>query len=183
MVYELDTEAGQLVPNRRGPAYVSAEPGAGPRHFAFAPNGRTVYVINELASNLTMYDYNGDRGELKARQTVSSLPSDFSGENTCAHVVVSTDGRFVYGSNRGHDSIAIWAVESESGELRLVDNEPTRGINPRHFATDSSGTWLLAANEKSDTIVTFRRDSASGKLTATGQVTETPSPVAILFAP
>jgi 6-phosphogluconolactonase len=183
LTHELETEIGNLVPNQRGPAFASAKPGSGPRHFAFGPNGRTVYVINELASTLTVYDYDNDRGELTARQTVSSLPADFSGENTCAHVVVSSDGRFVYGSNRGHDSIAIWAVETDSGELRLVDNELTRGSSPRHFAIDPTGTWLLAANEKSDTIVTFRRDPVSGTLTATGQVTETPSPVAILFVP
>jgi 6-phosphogluconolactonase len=183
LTYEIETETGQLVPNRQGPAFASAEPGAGPRHFAFAPNGRAVYVINELASNLTVYDYKPENGELNARQTVSSLPSDFSGENTCAHVVVSSDGRFIYGSNRGHDSIAIWAVENASGEVRLVGNESSRGRSPRNFAIDPSWKWLLAANEKSDTIVTFRRDSASGLLTATGQVTETPSPVAILFCP
>jgi 6-phosphogluconolactonase len=181
LVYELDLETGQLVPNRRGTVFATAEPGAGPRHFAFAPHGRTLYVINELGSSLTVYDFDSNQGALASRQTVSSLPDGFSGENTCAHVVVSTDGRFVYGSNRGHDSISIWAVDSGSGEVSLAGNESTQGQSPRNFAIDPTGTWLLAANEKSDTIVTFRRDPELGTLAATDQRTETPSPVAILF--
>jgi 6-phosphogluconolactonase len=183
LTYELDTATGELVPNRRGPQFVSAEPGSGPRHFAFAPNGRTVYVINELASSLTVDDYDNDSGELRPRQTVSSLPAGFAGENTCAHVAVSMDGRFVYGSNRGHDSIAIWSVDPATGEVGLLGHEPTRGRTPRNFAIDPTGAWLLAANQDSDTIVTFRRDSESGNLAATDHVTDTPSPVAILFAP
>ena len=101
--------------------------------------------------------------------------------NWCAHVVVSPDGRFVYGSNRGHDSIAIWAVGAD-GRVTKVGHESTRGKTPRGFALDPSGSWLLAANQDSDTIVTFRRDAETGKLTATGAVTDSPSPVAILFA-
>jgi 6-phosphogluconolactonase len=182
VVYQLDTATGRLVPNASGPPFAAAEPGAGPRHFAFAPNGRTVYVINELASTLTVYAYDGERGELRSRQTVSSLPVGFAGENSCAHVVVSPDGRFVYGSNRGHDSIAIWATDETSGEVTPAGHESTRGKTPRGFALDPTGAWLLAANQDSDTIVTFRRDPGSGNLTATGQVTEIPSPVAVLFA-
>jgi 6-phosphogluconolactonase len=181
VTYELEAGTGQLVLNRRGPAFAEAEPGAGPRHFAFSPGGDTVYVLNELGSSLTAFDYDSNTGTLSARQTVSSLPSDYSGVNYCAHVVVAPDGRFVYGSNRGHDSIAIWPVDPDTRELGLASHQPSGGNWPRNFALDPTGGWLLAANEKSDTIVTFRRDAETGMLTPTGQVTKTASPVAILF--
>lgn len=178
-VYRLDA-AGTLIPNTAGTAAAPEMPGAGPRHFAFAPDGRVLYVINELDSTLSVYAYDPERGTLESVQTVSTLPKGFEGENACAHVVVSPDGRHVYGSNRGHDSIAIWAVGND-GTATLVGHEPTRGKTPRGFALDPSGEWLLAANQDSDTIVTFRRDAESGRLTAMGDVVETPSPVAILF--
>jgi 6-phosphogluconolactonase len=185
LVYRLDTSTGQLAPNAQGMAVVSEHPGAGPRHFAFAPSGRTVYVINELDSTVTVYDYTPERGELHARQVVSTLPEGVDGPaigNACAHIAVSPDGRFVYGSNRGHDSIAIWEVEDANGTLRSVGHESTRGKAPRNFSLDQTGAWLLAANQETDTIVPFRRDPDSGRLTAAGPVTQTPSPVAILFS-
>ena len=181
MIYQLDLESGRLSPNEDGPASVATEPGAGPRHFAFGTDGRTLYVINELSSTLTAYGYDSATGELNPRQTVSSLPEGFDGKNTCAQVVVSPDGRFVYGSNRGHNSIAIWAV-GDGGEVTLAGQEPTQGTDPRNFAIDPSGQWLLAANQRSDTIVHFRRGEESGLLTATGQVTEIRAPVAIVFS-
>jgi 6-phosphogluconolactonase len=144
-----------------------------------------VYVINELNSTVTVYDYTPDRGELHARQVVSTLPAGVDGSaigNSCAHVAVSPDSRFVYGSNRGHDSIAIWEVEDANGELRPAGHEPTRGKTPRGFSLDPTGSWLLVANQESDTIVPFRRDPNSGLLTNPGPVTQTPSPVAILFS-
>ena len=180
-LYRLDTVAGKLVPNASGTPTVKEHPGAGPRHFAFAPDGRALFVINELGSTLSAYAYDPERGALEPLQTVSTLPEDFTGENSCAHVAVSPDGRFVYGSNRGHDSIAIWAV-GEGGEVSPIGHELTRGKTPRSFAIDPTGAWLLVANQDSDTIATFRRDAESGTLTATGAVIETPSPVAILFA-
>ncbi len=180
-VYRLDTATGQLVPNEAGAASVAADPGAGPRHFAFAPGGRRLYVINELASTLTVSTYDGERGEAQPVQTISTLPDGFAGENSCAHVAVSPDGRFVYGSNRGHDSIAIWAIDDERGEVTLVGHEPTRGRTPRGFGIDPTGSWLLVANQDSDAIVTFRRDRESGTLTASGEVDVTPSPVAVVF--
>jgi 6-phosphogluconolactonase len=185
LVYRLDTNTGQLAPDEQGTAVVSEHPGAGPRHFAFDPSGRTVYVINELDSTVTVYDYTPERGELHARQVVSTLPDGVDGPaigNSCAHIAVSPNGRFVYGSNRGHDSIAIWKVEDANGELRPVGHESTRGKTPRGFSLDPTGSWLLVANQDSDTIVTFRRDAGSSRLTAAGPVTQTPSPVAILFS-
>jgi len=185
LIYRLDTSTGQLEPNEQGTAAVSENPGAGPRHFAFAPSGRTVYVLNELDSTVTVYDYAPERGELDARQVISTLPEGVDGPaigNACAHIAVSPDGRFVYGSNRGHDSIAIWEVEDANGTLRSVGHESTRGKTPRNFSLDPTGAWLLVANQESDTIVPFRRDPGTGRLTATGPVTQTPSPVAILFS-
>jgi 6-phosphogluconolactonase len=173
-----------LAPNDQGAAAVKVDPGSGPRHFAFAPHGRTLYVINELGSTVTVYDYEPGRGDLRARQTVSTLPEGVDGPamgNSCAHILVSPDGRFVYGSNRGHDSIAIWAVDQETGELRSIGHESTRGKTPRNFNLDPSGQWLLVGNQDTDTIVSFRRDAETGRLTA-GPVTQTPSPVAILFS-
>jgi 6-phosphogluconolactonase len=185
LVYQLDTATGKLKPNEQGTAAVTEAPGSGPRHFAFAPHGRTVYVLNELNSTVTVYDYAPERGELHARQVVSTLPDGVDGlaiGNSCAQIVVSPDGRFVYASNRGHDSIAIWEVADATGELRPVGHESTRGETPRNFNLDPTGSWLLVANQDSGTIVPFRRDPASGRLTATGPVTHTPSPVAILFS-
>jgi 6-phosphogluconolactonase len=181
MVYRLDTASRRLVPNEHGARFVEADQGAGPRHFAFAASGRGVYVISELASTLTVYDDEGERGRLRPRQTVSALPEGWAGQNACAHVVASADGRFVYGSNRGHDSVAVWAVAAAGGEVTLVGHEPTRGECPRHFGIDPTGAWLLAANQKSDSIVTFRCDRETGRLTAAGQVTRVPSPVAVVF--
>lgn len=177
IVYRLEDSTGKF----HAHGSIPAEPGAGPRHFAFAPNGRGLYAINELNSTLTHYDYMPGAGTAHFRQTLSSLPDQFKGENSCAHVAVSPDGRFVYGSNRGHDSIAIWAIDQTSGELSTVGHELTGGKEPRNFSLDPSGAWLLAANQRSDAIVTFRRDLKSGALTTTGQVTRIGSPVAILF--
>jgi 6-phosphogluconolactonase len=180
-VYRLNATSGKLTPNDSGTASAAEKPGAGPRHFAFAPDGSALYVINELGWTLSVYAYDAERGILTHLQTVSTLPASFRGDNSCAHVAVSPDGLFVYGSNRGHDSIAIWAV-GEDGTVTPIGHEWTRGETPRNFALDPSGDWLLVANQDSDTIVTFRRDRETGTLTATGAVAETPSPVAILFA-
>jgi 6-phosphogluconolactonase len=185
LVYRLDTSTGKLAPNEQGSTVVSENPGAGPRHFAFSPSGRTLYVINELNSTVTVYGYTPERGELHARQVVSTLPDGVNGPaigNSCAQIAVSPYGRFVYGSNRGHDSIAIWEVEDGNSTLRSVGHESTRGKTPRNFSLDPTGSWVLVANQESDTIVPFRRDPGSGRLSATGPVTQTPSPVAVLFS-
>lgn len=135
-----------------------------------------------MNSTLTVYDYEGDRGALNPRQTVSTIPEGFRGQNACAHVAVSPDGRFVYGSNRGHDSIAIYSVNEGSGNVTLTGMESTLGKEPRHFSLDPSGSWLIAANQRSDSIVAFRRDRKTGALMATEQPTGTPTPVAIVFS-
>ena len=172
VVYELDSGSGKL----RLHDEFQAKPGAGPRHFSFHPAGKYAYLINELDSTLTAYSYDGNSGTLTALSTVSTLPDAFDGENTCADVHASPSGRFVYGSNRGHDSIAIFEVDQDSGRLTLVDHEPTQGKTPRNFAIDPTGTFLLAANQDTGTIVTFRMNDQTGKLTPTGHVAEVPEP-------
>lgn len=183
VIYEFDAESGTLA--SADPPYVEAGPGAGPRHFAFHPNswpdGRHAYAINELGSSITAFDYDGDSGALTATQTVGTLPSGFARANTTADIHVHPSGRFVYGSNRGHDSIAIFSVDAATGGLTALGHEPTQGATPRNFAIDPSGEFLLAANQDSDTIVSFRIDAESGGLTPTGEVADIPMPVCIRF--
>ena len=181
MFYRFDAETGRLAPN--DPAFVESEPGAGPRHFDFHPDGRHAYVINELGSTVTAYDYDAEAGVLCPIHTVSTLPEGYEGDTTCADIHVTADGRFVYGSNRGHDSIARFSVDQESGRLTPLGHTPTQGRTPRNFGIDPSGQILLAANQDSDTIVAFRIDQESGDLAPTGEVTQAPMPVCLKFAP
>ncbi len=178
-VYELDTDTGRLNPGSSDTAVAHAAPGAGPRHLAYSPDGSMVYVINELSNTITSYAFAD--GGLTERQTISTLPDDFSGVNTTAQIAMPPDGLHLYGSNRGHDSIAIYAV-AEDGDLTLVGHQPTGGENPRNFALDPTGAWLLAANQTTGTIIVFRRDPETGTLNQIGDPVEVPSPVAILFA-
>jgi 6-phosphogluconolactonase len=177
MVYRFDENQGSLTAN--DPAFVATAAGAGPRHFAFHPNGRYAYVINELNSTLTAMSYDAERGVLHPLQNVSTLPVRFHGANTCAEVQVHPSGKFVYGSNRGHDSIAIFAIDGQTGRLRFVGHESTRGKEPRNFAIDPSGRYLLAANQSSDNVVVFRIDAVTGKLRATGSTVHVASPVCV----
>ena len=180
VIYRLDLERGDLVAN--DPAHVETEPGFGPRHFDFHPDGRRTYVINELGNTITGYDYDGESGALTPFQTVGTLPqSGFNRHNTTADIHVHPSGRFVYGSNRGHDSIAIFSVDEDTGRLTAADHQSTQGWTPRNFAIAPSGEFLLAANQDSDTIVSFSIDAESGALTPTGSVTEIPMPVCLRF--
>lgn len=158
-----------------------AQPGAGPRHMDYHPNGRFAYLINELNGTLMALALDPATGTLTELQTVSTLPEGYSGTISCADIHVHPSGRFVYGSNRGHDSIVIFAIDQATGRLTLVGHEPTQGRTPRNFALDPTGTFLLAANQDTGTIVTFRIDAETGKLTPTGQVTQVPAPVCIKF--
>lgn len=181
LVYRLDLEGGRLIPN--DPPGVRVEPGAGPRHFAFHPDGRYGYLINELGSTMTAFAYDSSRGTLQPLQTLSTLPADFQGTNYCADVHVHPSGRFVYGSNRGHDSIVVYRIDESTGRLSLIGHTATGGRTPRNFALEPSGRFLFAANQNSDTIVTFRIDSTTGQLTPTGQITEVPTPVCVQVIP
>ena len=180
-VYRFDPEAGTLTAN--DPPSAAVEAGAGPRHFAFHPDGRHAYVINEMASTVTALDYDAERGTLTPSETVSTLPEGFDGSNTTADVHVHPSGRFLYGSNRGHDSIAIFAIDIDSGALRPAGHCSTGGRTPRNFSIEPSGRFLLAANQDSDSIVAFRIDPETGALEPTGARVEVPKPVCILFAP
>lgn len=173
IVYRVD--GGKLVPHSEA----SVAPGAGPRHIAFHPNGHHAYVINELDSTLTSFAYVD--GELSMTQTIRTLPEDFEGESYCADVHVSADGRFVYGSNRGHDSIVVFSIHPETGALSAVQHVSTGGSWPRNFALDSSGRFLLVANQRTDDIVIFAVDASTGRLTPSGQVLDLPSPVCLRF--
>ena len=187
LVYRLDTTTGKLhahdivIDGVAAQSCGQAAPGAGPRHIAFHPTNRYAYVINELGSTIDAFSWDEARGTLAHRQTLSTLPADFTGKSSCAEIVVHPSGRFLYGSNRGHDSIAIFAIDETSGALTALGYEPTQGKNPRSITLDPTGIFLLAANQDSDTIVTFRIDQPTGMLTATGGITHTPTPVCLLF--
>lgn len=177
LVFKFDPARGNLSPHT--PDSVALAPGSGPRHFAFHPDGRHAYVINELLSTVTAFDYDAAAGTLAERQTVSTLPPDFKGENATAEVVVHPSGRFLYGSNRGHDSIAIFAVDAGTGKLTPVGHQPSLGKHPRNFALDPTGTYLLAANRDSDNVVVFRIDQATGRLEPVGQPVRIPKAVCV----
>ncbi len=177
MVYQLDLTKGKLIPNDEPFCQVKA--GAGPRHFAFHPNGRYAYLINELDNTFVAFTYDEINGTLKEVQTVPTLLGDFEDTSYCADVHVSPSGKFVYGSNRGHDSIVIFAIDEDTGKLTYVGHELTQGKTPRGFAIDPTGTFLLAANQSTDTIVTFRIEQQTGKLTPTGCVAKVPAPVCL----
>lgn len=179
MIYRLNLSQGKLIPGEQ--PWVRTHPGAGPRHFAFHPNARCAYVINELDSTMTAFIYDASQGRLTEIQHLSTLPEGFSGTTHCADVHVHPSGKFVYGSNRGHDSIAIFAIDQATGKLTPIGHELTQGKIPRNFGLDPTGTFLLAANQDSDTVVTFRIDQGTGKLTATGHVAEAPTPVCVKF--
>jgi 6-phosphogluconolactonase len=179
MVYRFDRRRGMLEPNAA--PWLKVKPGAGPRHVAFHPNGRLAFLINELDSTLTALAYDRRKGTFAALQVVSTLPADFAGQSTCADVQVSPTGRFVYGSNRGHDSLVVYRVDPRTGRLRYVGHEPTQGRTPRQFEIDPTGTFLLAANQDSDTVVTFRIDARTGRPVPTGHAVHVPTPVCVKF--
>jgi len=181
LIYRFDAEGGRLTPN--DPPFVASSPGAGPRHFAFHPNGRWAYVIEEISSTVTALGYSPERGTLRPLSTVSTLPEGFAGSNSTAEVQVHPSGKFVYGSNRGHDTIAAFAVDPESGTLRPIGHASTRGKTPRNFAIDPTGTWLLAANQDTDNVAVLRIDPKTGTLRATGQPVSVPMPVCVKFVP
>lgn len=177
-IYRFDRRTGNLEPNSAQP-FFQTRPGAGPRHFVFHQSGRFAFVINELDATITSLAYETRRGTLTEIQTVRTLPSDFSGSNTCADIHVSPDGKFVYGSNRGHDSIVVFKLDEATGRLRLVEHVSTGGNTPRNFTLSPSGRFLLAANQNSDSIVVFRVDEESGKLSRTKFEADVPTPVCL----
>jgi len=176
--YRLDPAKASLTPN--DPPFANVTPGSGPRHFAFHPKGKFAYVVNEMGSRVTAFSYDASRGALQEVQTTSTLPKDFSGEDNSAEIEVDARGRFLYASNRGHDSIAVFSI-GKDGKLTLVENAPTKGKTPRNFKIDPTGAYLLAANQNSDNIVQFRIDRNNGRLTPTGKTIEVSKPVCLVF--
>jgi 6-phosphogluconolactonase len=180
-IYQLDPSTATLTP--ADPPFVSAKAGSGPRHLAFSPDGRFAYSLHELGSIVTVWAFTAASGKLAEVQTISTLPADFHGENASAEIAVDARGRFLYASNRGHDSITIFAIKPGDGRLSVVDYVPTQGHAPRNFAIDPTGRYLFAANQNSNNIVIFAIDPQSGRLTPTGPALEVQSPVCIQFVP
>jgi 6-phosphogluconolactonase len=179
LVYRFDLEKGKLLPN--DPPYGRVKPGSGPRHFALHPNGRWAYLISEMGNTITAFDWDGDKGSFHELQTISTLPKDFKGENSTAELAVHPTGRYLYGSNRGHDSIAVYAIDPAKGMLTSIEDVSTLGKEPRNFALDPTGAYLFAANQNSNTVVVFRVNSRNGRLTPSGEKVEVISPVCVTF--
>jgi 6-phosphogluconolactonase (cycloisomerase 2 family) len=178
--FEIDAGNGTFTPAKV--PHVVAREGAGPRHVAFHPSLPRVYAINELDSTAATYDFNPQTGELTALQVLSALPETFGGTSRASEIEVDKTGRFLYASNRGYDSIALFAIDQQTGWLRFVEAVPTDGKTPRFFALSPSGQFLYAANEDTDTIIAFAVDAETGRLSPTGQSIETGSPVCLVFA-
>ncbi|MCI0684060.1 MAG: lactonase family protein [Gemmataceae bacterium] len=180
MVYRFDPAKGKLTANE--PPSASVAPGAGPRHFAFHPSGKYAYVINELANTVTAFTYDPERGVLKELQSVTTLPKDFKGTSHTAEVVAHPSGKFLYGSNRGHDSLAIFRI-GEDGKLTPAGHQSEGIKTPRNFAIDPTGAYLLAAGQAANKVIVFRIDPQTGELKPTGNVIEVPVPVCVRFMP
>jgi 6-phosphogluconolactonase len=178
-VYRLDAGAAKLSPG--DPPFATIAPGSGPRHLTFSPDGKFVYVINEMSGTINVFNYNAVNAALTEVQTISTLPGDFSGKNTAAEIAMHPSGKYLYSSNRGDDSIAVFAVDRKSGELTLVEHQSTQGRTPRHFVIDPTGYWLLAENQASDSVVVFALDPDTGRLKPTGQTLAIGAPVCAVF--
>jgi 6-phosphogluconolactonase len=181
LIFQFDAAKGTLGPHM--PPSASLKPGSGPRHAVFSPNGKFLFVASELASAATSFSYDAKKGTLKQMNSVSTLPPDFSGRNDVAEVAVHPNGRFLYVSNRGSDSIAVLGIDMKKGTLTPMRGVPTGGKEPRHFTFDPSGNFLFVENQLSDTIVAFHVDANSGQLTPTGDSLSVPSPVCLKFVP
>jgi len=178
MIYRFDATVGLL--QRNEPPFAELDPGAGPRHLVFSPSGKTIYVLNELSSTVTRLDFSSESGAMTPRQTISALPADFSEPNTAAEIILSPDNRFLYTSNRGHDSIAQFAIDQYSGELAIVGWTSSGGKAPRHIQIDRPGLWMIASNQNSSNVVLFRIDPTSGNLVQTSS-TGISMPVCVQF--
>ena len=177
MTYQIDAENAKLIP--ADPPHTNTAPGAGPRHFTFHPGGSFAYGINELNSTITAYAYHAGTGGLSPIETVGTLPSDFADWNACADIHCSPDGRYLFGSNRGHDSLVIFRVDNNTGKLSLIGHQPVEGRTPRNFAVDPTGTFILVANQDTNNIVVFRFDPDKGTLTPTGHGVQISKPVCV----
>jgi 6-phosphogluconolactonase len=178
LTYRLDADTAKLTPHRQ--PFVRTRPGAGPRHLTFHPQGRHMYVINELANSVTHFDYEPETGILIERETISTLPDDFEGTSYCADVKITPDGRYLYGTNRGHDSIAMYRI-GDDGRLTRLGIQPSLGRGPQNLAITPGGELLLCANMPGNNVALFRIDADSGSLTAAGDPVEMPGPSCIMI--
>lgn len=181
LAYRVDAASGKLSP--ADPPFTKITPGSGPRHMAFHPNGKFAYVNSEMGSLVTAFAYDSSKRSLNEIQTISTLPADFKETNNTAEIEVHPNGRFLYVSNRGHDSIAVFKVDTGSGKLSFVEHVSTQGSTPRNFAIDPSGKYMFAANQSTDNIVLFSVDGNTGRLTPTGDVLKVDAPVCVIFHP
>ena len=180
LCYKLDSATAKLTPN--DPSFAKAPAGAGPRHLTFHPNGKRVYVINELLNSVTAFDYEVASGKLKEKQTISTLPDDFKGTSHCADLKITPDGKFLYGTNRGHDSIASYQI-GDDGRLSLIAIEPSLGKGPQNLAITPDGMWLLCANMPENSMAVFRIDAKTGRLKSAGEPIKHTSPSCIMLLP
>jgi 6-phosphogluconolactonase len=180
VVYKLDAANSGLTAN--DPPFAKVPPGGGPRHFAFHPSAKFGYTNNEMTSSVTAFTYDAARGALTSIQTISTLPQGFSGNNSTAEIFVHPNGKTLYVSNRGHNSIAVFAIDAKKGTLTALEQVSTQGKTPRGFAIDPTGGYLLAGNQDTDNIMIFRIDPKSGRLKA-GKLVDAPKPVSIAFVP
>jgi 6-phosphogluconolactonase len=180
-IYRVDAAKGTFAAN--DPAFATVKPGLGPRHFTFGKDAKFAYTLCEMGSSVAVFAYDPVKGTLTPLQTISTLPSDFKGEDDSAEMEVDRSGRFLYASNRGHDSVTVFAIDPAKGTLTKVQVEPTQGKIPRNFALDPTGKYLVVGNQKSDQMVVFAVDQNNGQLKPTGQVLDVPAPVSILFVP
>ncbi|MGH7201919.1 MAG: lactonase family protein [Planctomycetaceae bacterium] len=178
LIYRFDAETGSLEPN--DPAFAKLNPGDGPRHFAFHPSGRFAYTNGEMTSTVTAFAYDAETGALETLQTLSTLPEEVEGNST-AEVQVHPSGKFLYVSNRGHDSLAIFRIDESTGKLTAAGHQKTGGKTPRNFGIDPTGRYVVAANQATDNVVVFRVDTETGRLTPTGSEIKVPMPVCVKF--
>jgi len=178
--WTLNTTTGTLVPNANLDSELVAS-GSGPRHVSFHPSGQFLYVLGEMGSSITALRYDAEHGTGTWLQTVSTLPPDFTGDNGTAEIIVHQSGKFVYASNRGHNTIAAFSIDQSNGMLNPIGWTSTQGAIPRGFNIDPSGRMMLVGNQNGDTVVPFRINQNSGRLTPTGAVTQTPVPVSFAF--
>jgi 6-phosphogluconolactonase len=181
LAYRFDARLGKLTPH--DPPFAQVKPGAGPRHMVFRPDGRFAYVVNELSSTVTAFRYDADAGVLHEVQTVSTLPEYFDGANAGAEVDVHPSGKWLYVSNRGHNSVVLFNVDSDTGTLTYVEEQGTGGFTPRHFGIEPSAHYLAIGNQNSDTVLVARIDAGNGRLKPSGVFAQAPSPVCVKFLP
>lgn len=179
MIYKLDSRSSRIAPN--DPPEIKIKPGAGPRHFSFSPNGKFAYLINELDETVVAFAHDAKSGNLVNIQTISTLPEGFTGESTCAEVRIHPTGKFLYGSNRGHDSIVIYKINPDRGTLTLLDFQNSGIKNPRNFNIDPTGRFCMVANQDADSVIVFRIDQGTGLLEPTDQIIKIGSPVCVRF--